>query len=59
MSVKPQNLSDLTFYWDQLTPVQQQFMIHRAKHLAAYNKLNSSKRKAEPALQHTDNKSGK
>ena len=25
MSVKPQSISDLAEYWDELTPVQQQF----------------------------------
>lgn len=39
MSVKPQSISDLAEYWDELTPVQQQFMIQRAKGLAGYNKM--------------------
>ena len=41
MSVKPQSISDLADYWDELTPVQQQFMIQRAKGLAGYNKMKA------------------
>lgn len=41
MSVKPQSISDLAEYWDELTPTQQQFMIQRAKALAGYNKMKA------------------
>lgn len=41
MSVKPQSISDLAEYWDELTPVQQRSMIQRAKGLAGYNKMKS------------------
>ena len=39
MSVKPQSITDLAEVWDELTPIQQQFMIQRAKGLAGNNKL--------------------
>lgn len=39
MSVKPKSISNLAEYWDELTPVQQQFMIQRVKGLAGYNKI--------------------
>ena len=39
MSVKPQSITDLAEVWDELTPIQQQFMIQRAKGLARNNKL--------------------
>ena len=42
MSVKPQSISDLAEYWDELTPVQQQFMIQRAKGLVGMNKMRAA-----------------
>lgn len=39
--MKPQSISNLAEYWDELTPVQQQLMIQRAKGLAGYNKMQS------------------
>lgn len=41
MSVKPQSISDLAEYWDELTP-EQQFMIQRAKGLAGMNKMRAA-----------------
>lgn len=42
MSVKPQSISDLAEYWYELTPVQQQFMIQRAKGLVGMNKMRAA-----------------
>lgn len=42
MSVKPQSISDLAEYWDELTPVKQQFMIQRAKGLVGMNKMRAA-----------------
>ena len=42
MSVNPQSISDLAEYWDELTPVQQQFMIQRAKCLVGMNKMRAA-----------------
>ena len=39
MNVKPQSITDLAEVWDDLTPIQQQFMIQRARGLAGYNKM--------------------
>ena len=38
MSVKPQPIAELFGLWDDLTPTQQQFMIHRAQMLVARNR---------------------
>ncbi len=42
MSVKPQSITDLAEVWDELTPVQQQFMIQRAKGLVGMNKMRAA-----------------
>ena len=42
MSVKPQSITDLAEVWDDMTPIQQQFMIQRARGLARYNKLKET-----------------
>lgn len=42
MRVKPQRISDLAEYWDELTPVQQQLMIQRAKGLVGMNKMRAT-----------------
>ena len=47
LSVKPQSITDLAEVWDELTPIQQQFMIQRAKGLAGYNKMQSTGAKFE------------
>lgn len=39
MSVKPQPITDLAECWDELTPVQQQLLIQRARILAGSNKI--------------------
>lgn len=41
MSEKPRNIAELAEYWDDMTPIQQQLMIQRAKGLAGYNKMQS------------------
>ena len=40
--MKSQSISDLAEYWDELTPVQQQFMIQRAKGLVGMNKMRAA-----------------
>lgn len=55
MSVKPQNIADLAEYWDKLTPVQQQFMIQRAKCLVAYNKMRAEGLWKDDVLYLSDN----
>lgn len=47
MSVKPQSITDLAEVWDNLTPIQQQLMIQRAKVLAGYNNMQSTGTKFE------------
>lgn len=49
MSVKPQSITELAECWDELTPVQQQLLIQRAKCLAAYNKMKMQHPGSEPA----------
>ena len=41
MSVKPQSITDLAEVWDDLTPIQQKFMIQRARGLSGYNKMKA------------------
>ncbi len=42
MSVKPKSISELAEYWDDLTPIQQQLMIQRAKGLVGMNKMRAA-----------------
>ena len=50
MSVKPQSITDLAEVWNELTPIQQQFMIQRAKGLAGYNKMKDKGIQFKPLL---------
>lgn len=48
MSIEPKSISELAEYWDQLTPVQQQLMIQRAKLLAARNRMAAEIKRSHP-----------
>lgn len=47
MSVKPQPIAALVGLWDDLTPVQQQFMIQRAQLLAARNRREKAQQQQQ------------